>query len=137
MSPERPTIQILFDGGSLGNPGPGYGSYVYQLPDGGRGFIDVDFRRRMTNNEAEYHTLIEALEYILELLRQKDRDPAEFAVEIRGDSALVLSQVSGAWKARNPRMRPLRDRVRELLSRFGEYRLIRVPREVALHYLGH
>jgi ribonuclease HI len=104
---------------------------------GGRGLIEVDFQRRMTNNEAEYHTLIEALEYILELLRRKNQDPAQFAVEIRGDSALVLSQVSGAWKARDPRMRQLRDRVRELLARFGTYRLIPVPREVALHYLGH
>ncbi len=137
MSPERPTIYVLFDGGSLGNPGPGYGSYVFQLPDGGRGLIEVDFQRRMTNNEAEYYTLIEALENILELLRRKNEDPAGFAVEIRGDSALVLSQVSGAWKARDPRMRSLRDRVRELLNQFGEYRLIPVPREVALHYLGH
>ncbi len=137
MSPERPTIYVLFDGGSLGNPGPGYGSYVFQLPDGGRALIEVDFQRRMTNNEAEYYTLIEALENILELLRRKNEDPAGFVVEIRGDSALVLSQVSGTWKARDPRMRSLRDRVRELLNQFGEYRLIPVPREVALHYLGH
>lgn len=137
MSPERPTIQILFDGGSLGNPGPGYGSYTYQLPDGTLGLIDVDFQRRMTGNEAEYQTLIEALEFVLEILRRRGDDPARYTVEIRGDSDLVLSQVSGAWKARNPRMRRLRNRVRELLGRFGYYRLIHVPRAVVLHSLGH
>lgn len=91
----------------------------------------------MTNNEAEYQTLIEALRCILELLREKGEDPARFRLEIQGDSALVLLQVSGDWKARNPRMRRLRDQVRELLSHFGEHQLIPIPRATALNYLGH
>lgn len=138
MSPEgRPVIRILFDGGSWGNPGPGYGSYHIRLPDGREETVRLDFGRRMTNNEAEYHTLLAALEDLAGRLRREGQDPAEFALEIRGDSALVISQLTGDWKARNPRMRALRDRVREWLGQFGGYRLERVPRGVILRHLGH
>lgn len=138
MSPEsRPVIRILFDGGSRGNPGPGYGSYHIRFPDGREEKARLDFGRRMTNNEAEYHTLLAALEDLAGCLRREGRDPAEFVLEIRGDSALVISQLTGDWKARNPRMRALRDRIREWLEAFGGYRLERVPRGVVLRSLGH
>lgn len=138
MSPEGgPVIRILFDGGSRGNPGPGYGSYHIQFPDGHRETVRLDFGRRMTNNEAEYHALLAALEDLAGRLRGEGKSPGEFVLEIRGDSALVISQLTGQWKARNPRMRALRDRVRERLETFGGYRLERVPRGVVLRYLGH
>ncbi len=138
MSPEgRPVIRILFDGGSRGNPGPGYGSYHIRFPDGRGETVRLDFGRRMTSNEAEYHTLLAALEDLAGRLRREGRDPAEFTVDIRGDSALVISQLAGEWRARHPRMRALRDRVRALLGIFGGYHLERVPRGVALRHLGH
>ncbi len=138
MSPEgRPVIRILFDGGSQGNPGPGYGSYRIRFPDGREETVRLDFGRRMTNNEAEYHTLLAALEDLAGRLRREGRGLAEFLVEIGGDSALVISQLTGDWKARNPRMRALRDRVWEWLGRLGGYRLERVPRGVVLRHLGH
>lgn len=138
MSPEsRPIIRIFFDGGSRGNPGQGYGSYHLRFPDGREETVRLDFGRRMTNNEAEYHTLLAALEDVLGRLQRDGRDPTGLALEIRGDSALVIAQVRGDWKARNPRMRALRDRVRERLGRFGGHRLEQVPRGVVLRRLGH
>ncbi len=138
MSPEGgPVIRILFDGGSRGNPGPGYGSYYIRFPDGRGETVRLDFGRRMTNNEAEYHTLLTALEDLSGRLQGEGRSPAEFTLEIRGDSVLVISQLAGDWKARNPRMRALRDRVREWLGQFGGYRLEWVPRGIVLRYLGH
>ena len=49
---------LVFDGGSKGNPGEGYGSYA--LFEGGRpgAAQRVDFPEVMTNNEAEYRTLL-------------------------------------------------------------------------------
>lgn len=139
MSPENghPVIRILFDGGSRGNPGPGYGSYRLRLPDGREETVHLDFGRRMTGNEAEYHTLLAALEDGVDRLRREGQDPARFTVEIRGDSALVIHQVNGNWKARNPRMRALRDRVREWLGHFGGYHLECVSRQVSVRSLGH
>jgi len=138
MSPEgRPVIRILFDGGSRGNPGPAYGSYCIRFPDGREETVHRDFGQRMTGNEAEYRTLLAALEDLLGRLERDHLDPRAFTVDIRGDSALVIRQVRGDWKARHPHMRALRDRVREQLGRFGGYRLERVPRGVPLRHLGH
>lgn len=138
MSPEsRPVIRLLFDGGSRGNPGPGYGTYRVDFPEGNFFYDYLDFDRRMTSNEAEYQTLLTALDVLISLLRETGKDPRNYKLEVRGDSALVLSQVSGAWKARDPRMRALRDQVRERLSQFGEHELTQVPRSVSVRYLGH
>jgi len=99
--------------------------------------VRLDFGARMTNNEAEYDTLIAALEDLIARITQAGRNPAEFSVEVRGDSRLVINQVSGAWKARDERMRTRRDRVRELLDRFGSYELRRQPRQESVRLLGH
>ena len=146
---------LVFDGGSRGNPGPGYGSYALIGPAGSADLpelaepsasaaksaeadvVRLDFGARMTNNEAEYDTLIAALEDLIARITQAGRNPAEFSVEVRGDSRLVINQVSGTWKARDERMRTRRDRVRELLRRFGSYELRLQPRQESVRLLGH
>jgi len=93
---------LIFDGGSRGNPGPGYGSYALIKPTGSADLpelaepsalsarsadvVRLDFGARMTNNEAEYDTLIAALEDLIARITQAGRNPAEFSVEVRGDS---------------------------------------------------
>jgi len=127
---------VYFDGGSRGNPGPSYGSHAL-FRDSQRLLIRYQEFGRHTNNEAEYLALIRALEDTLAVLQRMGLDPAREALEVRGDSQLVLSQVRGDWKVREPRLGPLRDRARELLGRFGHYRLVQVPREENVQVLGH
>jgi ribonuclease HI len=129
---------IVFDGGSRGNPGPGYGSYrLTRTVDGRSNLLRLDFGRKMTNNEAEYQTLIAALEGLAERIRAAGKEPADFTLEVRGDSALVLKQVEGTWKTKDDRLRVLRNRVRELLSLYGGYRLVLQEREESVRVLGH
>jgi probable phosphoglycerate mutase len=133
-----PDYVLLFDGGSQGNPGPGYGSCLLtRTADDKRDLLRLDFGQEMTNNEAEYHTLIAALEALLRRVEDAGGDPADLALEVRGDSALVLKQVEGAWKTKEERLRPLRNRVRELLTRFRGYRLTLLEREQVVRVLGH
>jgi ribonuclease HI len=133
-----PDYLIVFDGGSKGNPGPGYGSYhLTRASDGKSDLVRLDFGREMTNNEAEYETLIAALDGLRDRVVAADRDPGEFTVEIRGDSALVLRQVEGAWKTKDARMRMLRNRARDLLSQFKGHRLVLQGREESVRVLGH
>jgi ribonuclease HI len=132
-----PDYVIIFDGGSEGNPGFGYGSYAVVTREGRHRLRRLDFEDGMTNNEAEYDTLIAALEDTSERVEAAGKRPADFTVEVRGDSALVLKQVRGEWKARDPRMRHRRDLVRSLLSRFAGYRLVEQPREESVKVLGH
>jgi ribonuclease HI len=137
-SGSKPEYTLVFDGGSKGNPGPGYGSYALtRHKDGKESTVRLDFGREMTNNEAEYETLIAALHGLIERIEVVGRSAGEVSLEIRGDSKLVLNQVDGTWKATNDRMRALRNRARNLLSRFDAYRLIHHDREESVRILGH
>ncbi len=132
-----PDYVIVFDGGSEGNPGIGYGSYAVVSRDGRQRVRRLDFGDDMTSNEAEYDTLIVALEDVSGRVAAAGKRPDDFTVEVRGDSRLVLRQVRGEWKAKNERMRQRRDIVRSQLSRFGGYRLVEQPREESVRVLGH
>jgi ribonuclease HI len=132
-----PDYVIVFDGGSEGNPGFGYGSYAVIARDGRQRVRRLDFGDDVTSNEAEYDTLIAALGDMSERVEAVGKRPADFTIEVRGDSNLVLRQVRGEWKAKNERMRHRRDVVRGLLSRFGGYRLVEQPREESVRVLGH
>lgn len=125
---------IVFDGGSQGNPGHGYGSFAIFEGSRAAGVHRLDFTGSLTNNEAEYQTLLSALRHLLDQLGER---AATATLEVRGDSALVLQQVLGAWKAKDDRMRALRDETRALLRRFKARRLVQQPREDTVRVLGH
>jgi ribonuclease HI len=129
---------LTFDGGSKGNPGRGYGSYILaRAKDGARRVKRLDFGHGYTNNEAEYDTLISAVQDLLQRIEKGGRHPQDFVLEVRGDSALVLNQVQGIWKTREPRMADRRDRCRALLRRFGSVEFSAQPREEIVRALGH
>jgi hypothetical protein len=62
---------VFFDGGSLGNPGKGYGSYEIAGPDGTVAARQVQFGNDMTNNQAEFRAVIAALEDLLERAQRR------------------------------------------------------------------
>jgi ribonuclease HI len=135
---QGPDYLIVFDGGSRGNPGQGYGSYALtRLQDGARRLERLEFGDGYTNNEAEYDTLIAALHDLVHRIQEAGRRPGEFSLEIRGDSALVINQIQGQWQAREARMAERRDRARELLRRFGKVDLVAHPRAESVRVLGH
>jgi len=114
-------VHVYFDGGSRGNPGPAAVGWVLVTSEG---IVTEGSERigRATNNQAEYAALVRALEIA--------RDLGFDAVEVRGDSELVIKQVRGAWKTNDPDLRESRVRVRELLEAFDEWSITHVPREV-------
>lgn len=129
---------LIFDGGSLGNPGRGYGSYAsIRNVDGKQLIKRLEFGENMTNNEAEYQTLIAGLEDIVGTIEEIEGDPTAFSIEVRGDSRLILNQTAGKWKVKKLHLRPLRDRAQELLQRFGEFELTWQKRDVSVDILGH
>ena len=103
-------IKGFFDGASRGNPGPaGAGAVIY---DGER----VIWRCAKplgikTNNEAEYAALGILAD---ELIRRNVKNP-----EIRGDSKLIISQVTGAWKIKEARLAALAAPLKEKLKELG------------------
>ena len=133
-----PDYILVFDGGSRGNPGWGYGSYaITRVLDGARRLERLQLGDGYTNNEAEYDALIAALQDLLRRIEGAGRQPKEFSLEVRGDSALVINQLQGTWKANDPRMVERRDRCRPLLDRFGSVHLKTQPRQESVRVLGH
>ena len=129
---------IVFDGGSRGNPGQGYGSYTLRRDQDGRVRLRrLRFGDQVTSNQAEYQALIAALEDLIGTIEKAGRSPADFSIEIRGDSRLVLNQLDGKWKTKSLNLMPLRDRAGELLAELGSYELTWQPREESVKILGH
>ena len=125
---------VVFDGGSIGNPGRGYGSYQIVAPAGPVRRDALEYGDQVTNNQAEYRTLIAALEWLSTHLGPS---AATTSVAIRGDSQLVLKTVTGEWKARNADLIPLRDRAQALLRAFGRTDLAWHGRGQSVRVLGH
>ncbi|MEZ4556943.1 MAG: ribonuclease HI family protein [Caldilineaceae bacterium] len=136
QAPEQPIV-VIFDGGSRGNPGRGYGSYALRWPGQAQQIVQLQFGDQVTNNEAEYDTLIAALEAILKRLADSHAAPQTAVVNIFGDSLLVINQVTGAWDCKEPRMRTRRDHARRLLARFGHATLTHHTRDKSVEVLGH
>jgi ribonuclease HI len=109
------------DGGARGNPGPaGIGAVLYDEAGREIGVVSESLGTT-TNNVAEYKALIAGLEMALE---QGVTD-----IEVKCDSQLVVSQVSGDWKIKNDRLRSLAAKAERLLYKFERYSLDHVGRK--------
>jgi len=73
-----------------------------------------------TNNQAEYEALIDGLKAVAEW--KPDR------LEILIDSKLVVEQVNGKWKVKEPELQALHRRAVELLGQFADFKVQHVER---------
>jgi probable phosphoglycerate mutase len=114
-------IVACIDGGSRGNPGPaGYGVRI-EAPDGTvlaelHGGLGI-----ATNNIAEYNGLLAALQWAV--------DHGHPRVRIRADSELLVKQMRGEYKVKNPGLQPLYVRARLLVASLDEVVFEHVRRE--------
>ncbi|HEV2074139.1 MAG TPA: ribonuclease HI family protein [Thermomicrobiales bacterium] len=132
--PKSLAFEIVFDGGSLGNPGKGYGSF--EIMSGGEIYKmgREEYTGSITNNQAEYMTLIESLKWLADDLSE---DRGKATVTIHGDSQLVVNQINGTWKVKNARMVPLVDEAKKLFKQFGRCTIAWHPRAKSVERLGH
>lgn len=131
------TYTVIFDGGSKGNPGRGYGSFKLFGEHGEISHEELTFDdrgNRVTNNEAEYLSLIAALKTLSEFLGDRR---SHSAVQVYGDSLLVISQLRGQWKVKKAELRPLHAEAGSLLRTFGTYDLQWHDRSNSVSILGH
>jgi ribonuclease HI len=113
-------ITAYIDGGARGNPGPaGYGVHI-ELPDGSveefHGALGI-----ATNNVAEYNGLLAALRWAIE--------HGHTNVKIRADSELLVKQMRGEYKVKNPGLQPLVAHARILVAQLGRVAFEHVRRE--------
>jgi ribonuclease HI len=112
---------VYADGASRGNPGPSaIGAAIFDDKDRERHRISETIGQA-TNNAAEYRAAIAGLEAALALGARH--------VELRMDSELVVRQLESRYKVRNPGLKRLFGRVRDLRWRFDSFRAVAIPRE--------
>jgi ribonuclease HI len=128
------TYDIVFDGGSKGNPGLGYGSYQITRDGALIAHNTLDYGDRVTNNQAEYSTLVRALEWLADELGPR---AASSTVQVHGDSQLVIRQLNGEWKIKDATLRGLAMDARVQIARFREVTLSWHPRAMSVQRLGH
>lgn len=112
-------LVIFTDGASLGNPGPmGIGVVIYR--DGVRVEELEEYLGNGTNNIAEYTAVIRALE--------TTHSMGESEVHLKTDSQLVVRQLNGEYKVKDPELKPLKARV-DSLCRGLKVHFEHIPRE--------
>lgn len=91
--------EIYTDGGARGNPGPA-GIGVYILKNGKPVHEIMEYIGETTNNVAEYTALVRALMWVS---AKEDAD----VVVMKLDSELVVKQMKGEYKVKNPVLKVL------------------------------
>ncbi|MCC7035014.1 MAG: ribonuclease HI family protein [Acidobacteria bacterium] len=114
-------ITAYFDGGARGNPGPaGWGAYIV----GDAGDVLAELHGALghaTNNVAEYHGLIAALQWAV--------DHGADSLLVRGDSQLLIEQMRGNYRVKNEGLLPLYKQACLLVMHIGHVRFEHVRRE--------
>ena len=111
---------LYTDGASRGNPGP---AAIGAVIKDRQGQVLARISRRIgrtTNNQAEYRAVIAGLEEAARL--------GVARVELRADSELVVKQINGLYRVKNPALRSLHQRVQELRASFQSFTAAHIPR---------
>ncbi|TSC82195.1 MAG: ribonuclease HI [Parcubacteria group bacterium Gr01-1014_20] len=114
-------LVIYTDGGARGNPGPAALGVVV----GDKEYSE--YLGEMTNNKAEYLALVFALKKAKALLGGKRAGEAE--LEVRMDSELIVRQLNGIYKIKEPDLQPLFIEVWNSRLDFGKVIFKHIPRE--------
>jgi ribonuclease HI len=130
-------LQVVFDGGSRGNPGEGYGSFLVQAPGRKPVIKQLEFGDNYTNNQAEYESLIGSLKYIIERLNTTGRTPDQVQLDIKTDSDLVVNQILGNFKVKDAGLRKRHEQATDLLGQFADWAISWHPRDESVKLLGH
>jgi probable phosphoglycerate mutase len=113
------TASANIDGGSRGNPGPaGYGVRIERDGD----VIELKEALALaTNNVAEYNGLLAALRWAAA--------NGVATLHIRSDSELLVKQMKGQYRVKNPGLQPLYEEAVGLTRRIGRVTFEHVRRE--------
>jgi ribonuclease HI len=115
---------LFFDGACRGNPGPMAIGVV--LMENGKKLGEISKRLGIgTNNIAEWRALIEGLKLAIAHGCQE--------LEVRGDSQLVIKQISGQYRVKSDNLIPLFNEAKILCGNFKEIDFKWINREDNTH----
>ncbi len=113
-------ITLYIDGAAdLHSKTAGIGGVIYRNNE--ELFSFSEYLDNATNNEAEYTALIRGLEHLIAL--------DQLSVKIYSDSELVVKQISGEYRVKNPRMQNLYQKAMTLFNQLDQYTFTHVFRD--------
>lgn len=119
-------IIVHSDGGARGNPGPSAIGVVIEN-DKGEVLQEIsEYIGDTTNNIAEYTAVLNGLKSLAVMFNNETRD---LEIDWRLDSELVVKQLAGEYKVKNPGLRTLFEEIRDLRAAFPGLSLKHVRRE--------
>lgn len=111
--------QLFVDGASRNNPGPS-GAGIYLTKNHAKEFAQGFFLGIKTNNQAEYLALLIGLIIAIPRIEQD-------CLEIVSDSLLLVNQLNGIYRVKNPELQILHQKALNLLSTI-DYTVVHVLR---------
>ena len=108
-------VTLYTDGGARGNPGPAATGVVIKDATGNILTAYGEYLGRQTNNFAEYSAIISAL--------RKAKALGATEVECVADSKLIVEQLNGHWKVKEPTLQKLFVQAWNEMHRFKKVRL--------------
>ena len=114
QAPERP-IGILVEAGS----------YVLRWPGESPHRVRLNFKTRVSEQEAYYDTLIHGLEVVERRLREGQADPQSARLDIRSDNEEFLRQAGSGGADLSPALQRVHRALNVQLQRFGGWRFYR------------
>ncbi len=121
INKEMDLIVVNVDGASRGNPGEaGIGVAIF---DKDANLINeaCDYLGVATNNVAEYRALILGAKRSIEYKAKRTL--------FKSDSELMVKQIKGEYKVKNPQLKLLFAEVKDLLKNLPNWKIMHVPRE--------
>jgi ribonuclease HI len=114
-------LRLFTDGAARGNPGPAGLGISIEDENGMKLRTLHKWVGTATNNQAEYLALIEGLKAVRAW--QPDR------LEVRLDSKLVVEQMKGSYRVKEPQLKQLHEQARTLAAEFADIDFKHVDRE--------
>jgi ribonuclease HI len=113
--------RVFTDGGARGNPGPAAYAYVLEAEDGTTLDARAEAIGTATNNVAEYRALLAGLDAALAA--------GVTELEVVSDSELLVKQMRGEYRVKNPALREFSVAAARLAREIGDVRYTAVRRE--------
>jgi ribonuclease HI len=114
-------IIVNIDGGARGNPGPAAYGVVVRSAQGAVLAELAQYLGIQTNNVAEYSGLLAALDYAV---RENHG-----SLKVLSDSELLVRQMLGEYRVKNPALKELYDRAQALARKLDRFSIEHVRRE--------
>lgn len=122
MNQHYTKLRLNTDGGSRNNPGHAAIGFVVATLEGETLAAEKKYIGIATNNEAEYQAMLSGITHIRNFF------PHCTEVEIFSDSELMVKQLLGEYKIREPHLKRFAEAIQKLLQEFSVANLHHVLR---------